>query len=608
MRGPGGRRRWTRTTTSTPPSPTAPAARRRTWPPRRQPGCARICLAEHVRAGTGWLPEFVAAVAALEAPAGLTVRTGVEAKILDMTGRLDLPADLSGVDLVLIADHQFPSDVGPVDPAVLRQDLADGAVSPADVLECLAEATANAASTVPAAIIAHPFSVLPKIGLSEDDVPDALLTWLARRLLAAGTAAEVNEKWSCPAPRTVAALAGAGVPLVASTDSHHSSAVGRYESVRGTSTRSSPAGPPGRTGRADGPGRAQVAAGVPRAGRGRSAGRGQLSVPAGRAALPATALQPVRAVLPAHGDPHPGLERGPGHRDVRRPAHAAEVPGRTGCGSTSSTTPAPTRRPGCCARKERQYPGRVFHLRREVGGQGKAHTLNHGLEQVLADDWMQAVLIMDSDVIYEPDSLRLMTRHLADPEVGSVNAYIKEGSRPGNYMTKFIGYEYITAQAAARRSQNVLGAVALPGRRRPAALAGQHRGGRRPDRHGHAGRGHRDHVPDPADRGEGDLRAARGRLGRGARHHHRPVEAAAPLGARQHPGHPAVLLAVVPASAAAPRNRPPARQHQLRAVLVLAAAPARLHDRPRRRRWSRCSSSTSRWPGQPSTRCGSPTC
>jgi cellulose synthase/poly-beta-1,6-N-acetylglucosamine synthase-like glycosyltransferase len=110
--------------------------------------------------------------------------------------------------------------------------------------------------------------------------------------------------------------------------------------------------------------------------------------------------------------------------------------------------------------KAAQYPGRVFHLRREVGGQGKAHTLNHGLARVLADDWMQAVLIMDSDVIYERDSLRLMTRHLADPGVGSVTAYIKEGSQPGNYLTRFIGYEYITAQAAARRSQNVLGAVA----------------------------------------------------------------------------------------------------------------------------------------------------
>ncbi|HEX5290280.1 MAG TPA: glycosyltransferase [Streptosporangiaceae bacterium] len=116
--------------------------------------------------------------------------------------------------------------------------------------------------------------------------------------------------------------------------------------------------------------------------------------------------------------------------------------------------------PAVARAKAAEYPGRVFHLRREVGGQGKAHTLNHGLAAVLADDWMQAVLIMDSDVIYEPDSLRLMARHLADPGVGSVTAYIKEGSRPGNYLTRFIGYEYITAQAAARRSQNVLGAMA----------------------------------------------------------------------------------------------------------------------------------------------------
>jgi cellulose synthase/poly-beta-1,6-N-acetylglucosamine synthase-like glycosyltransferase len=116
--------------------------------------------------------------------------------------------------------------------------------------------------------------------------------------------------------------------------------------------------------------------------------------------------------------------------------------------------------PAVARAKAAEYPGRVFHLRRKVGGQGKAHTLNHGLAAVLADDWMQAVLIMDSDVIYEPDSLRLMARHLADPGVGSVTAYIKEGSRPGNYLTRFIGYEYITAQAAARRSQNVLGAMA----------------------------------------------------------------------------------------------------------------------------------------------------
>jgi cellulose synthase/poly-beta-1,6-N-acetylglucosamine synthase-like glycosyltransferase len=106
------------------------------------------------------------------------------------------------------------------------------------------------------------------------------------------------------------------------------------------------------------------------------------------------------------------------------------------------------------------YPGSVFHLHREQGGQGKAHTLNFGIRQVLEDDWMQALLIMDADVIYLPQSLRRMTRHLGDPDVGAVTAYIREGSADKNYLTRFIGMEYVLAQVAARRAQNVLGALA----------------------------------------------------------------------------------------------------------------------------------------------------
>ncbi|MEM7091793.1 MAG: glycosyltransferase [Actinomycetota bacterium] len=110
--------------------------------------------------------------------------------------------------------------------------------------------------------------------------------------------------------------------------------------------------------------------------------------------------------------------------------------------------------------RSQRHPGQIVHLRREKGGEGKAHTLNHGLREILADDWMEALLIMDADVVYEPDSLRRMTRHFGDPEVGAVTTYIKEGTASPNWMNRFIGYEYITAQAAARRSQNVLGAVA----------------------------------------------------------------------------------------------------------------------------------------------------
>jgi cellulose synthase/poly-beta-1,6-N-acetylglucosamine synthase-like glycosyltransferase len=106
------------------------------------------------------------------------------------------------------------------------------------------------------------------------------------------------------------------------------------------------------------------------------------------------------------------------------------------------------------------YPGSVLHLRRPNGGAGKADALNHGLIRVEQDDWYEAVLIIDADVLLTPTALRRMARHFGDTMVGGVTAYIKEASIPPNYLNRFVRYEYITAQAAARRAQNTLGAQA----------------------------------------------------------------------------------------------------------------------------------------------------
>ncbi len=118
------------------------------------------------------------------------------------------------------------------------------------------------------------------------------------------------------------------------------------------------------------------------------------------------------------------------------------------------------RTPEVMRAKMAQYPGSVFHLRREKGGEGKAHTLNYGIKTILAEDWAEAVMVMDADVLFEPLTLRRMVRHLADPKVGGVTAYVKEGSDPGGLLSRFIAFEYITAQAAARRAQNVMGGLA----------------------------------------------------------------------------------------------------------------------------------------------------
>ena len=84
----------------------------------------------------------------------------------------------------------------------------------------------------PARQLAHPFSILPKIGLSEDDLDDDLLAEWADAAAATGTRIEVNEKWACPGPRAIVrAASGAGAVVVASTDSHVAGDVGRYDRV-----------------------------------------------------------------------------------------------------------------------------------------------------------------------------------------------------------------------------------------------------------------------------------------------------------------------------------------------------------------------------------------
>ncbi len=206
----------------------------------RRRGLRRLCLVDHVRRDTDWVPRFAAAVQPLRETAGIDILAGVEAKILDRTGRLDLPggADgtdaIGGIDLVLIADHQFPAELGPVEPREVRDGLACGELAAAEIIDCLAEATAGALGMVERPVLAHLFSVLPKIGLDEASVPDRLLALLAGRASSTGAMVEVNEKWSCPSARVLRAFASAGVPIVASTDSHDCKNIGVYNSVART--------------------------------------------------------------------------------------------------------------------------------------------------------------------------------------------------------------------------------------------------------------------------------------------------------------------------------------------------------------------------------------
>jgi putative hydrolase len=200
----------------------------------RDAGLASVRMVDHVRTSTTHVPEFLAEVAALPRVAGLEVLTGVEATILDASGRLDVPADLvvgaGGVDRVLIADHAFPGPDGPWSPRRTREEIERG-LHPQDALDMLVTATVRAMGQVPRAQLAHLFSLLPGIGLHESALSDDHLGAIASAAVRTGTTVEVNEKWRCPGPRVVLAFACAGVTLVGATDSSEASTVGRYSWV-----------------------------------------------------------------------------------------------------------------------------------------------------------------------------------------------------------------------------------------------------------------------------------------------------------------------------------------------------------------------------------------
>lgn len=193
-------------------------------------GLTTLRLVDHVRQSTTWVPEYVSAVRALAVPAGLTVLTGVEAKILTAAGDLDIPVLPAGIDRILIADHQFPGVDAPLGPTAVRERIADG-WAPDDVLDQLVGALIDAMRRHPGNQLAHCFSILPKIGLSESLLGAERVEAWARAAVASDTLVEVNEKWGCPEPATLRALRAAGATVVASTDSHVASDVGRYDRV-----------------------------------------------------------------------------------------------------------------------------------------------------------------------------------------------------------------------------------------------------------------------------------------------------------------------------------------------------------------------------------------
>ncbi len=192
-------------------------------------GLERICLVDHVRRDTEWLSAFVSHIENLRSLFPISIFSGAETKLLNTNGLLDVPPDFEVVDYLYVADHQFPSCDGPVKPTEIRKQINSGLLKKSSAIEMLVESYINALNKYDRVVIAHPFSILPKIGLTEKDIPKSLLAKMAKEVCASNAQIEIDERWRCPTLETVKTFMLSGCTIIYSTDSHKCSTIGVYD-------------------------------------------------------------------------------------------------------------------------------------------------------------------------------------------------------------------------------------------------------------------------------------------------------------------------------------------------------------------------------------------
>jgi len=90
---------------------------------------------------------------------------------------------------------------------------------------------------------------------------------------------------------------------------------------------------------------------------------------------------------------------------------------------------------------------------------GKPSALNQGLSEAAGE----IVVSIDADTIVDPDAIRLLVRHFADPKVGAVAGNVKVMNR-NRWLTRWQALEYITSQNLEKRAFDLLNCIpVVPG-------------------------------------------------------------------------------------------------------------------------------------------------
>ncbi len=173
----------------------------------------RICITDHVRVDTAWLDEFFEEIEALkkEFAGRIEVLAGVEAKVLDLSGRID--ADIgraSRAGLVFAAFHRIPRAKG----FMARRDIGR---NKAEALENWSTSMKAVLSNPAVKVIAHPGNILKMNGV---EIPRYLKEEIASLAGPSGKVFEHNLKYGVPDSGFLSLLVSEGVQVLPGSDAH----------------------------------------------------------------------------------------------------------------------------------------------------------------------------------------------------------------------------------------------------------------------------------------------------------------------------------------------------------------------------------------------------
>jgi histidinol phosphatase-like PHP family hydrolase len=198
-------------------------------------GLTQVTFADLVGPETTWLRAYFDSVRRAQKRTDLTLRVAVEVEVVRPDGWVAFPADLGELEAISISLSGVPLPTGLTAPERVRAMIRAGDLRASDAVDLVVEATIHAVertSRYAPTQLARPLGILAALGLDEAELDESAIRRLVSACQSTRVVVEVSEAWRTPSLRLVRALAAAGVPLVAASDTADASQLGRWRYVR----------------------------------------------------------------------------------------------------------------------------------------------------------------------------------------------------------------------------------------------------------------------------------------------------------------------------------------------------------------------------------------